>query len=40
VDQLASELARRHGIDAQTVARDVLPLLERLAVLGLVVPVL
>lgn len=40
VDQLASELAQRHGIDAQTVARAVLPLLERLAVLGLVGPVL
>jgi hypothetical protein len=40
VDQLASELSRRHKIDAQIVARDVLPLLEGLAVLGLVVPVL
>jgi hypothetical protein len=40
LDELASELARRHGIDAQTVARDVRPILERLAELRLVVPVL
>jgi hypothetical protein len=40
LDELASELARRHGIDAETVAQDVLPVLGRLAELRLVVPVL
>ena len=40
LDDLASELARRHGIDAQVVALDVRPILERLAELCLVVPVL
>jgi Coenzyme PQQ synthesis protein D (PqqD) len=36
----AAELAQRHGIDAQIVARDVKPRLDHLAALGLVVPVL
>jgi hypothetical protein len=40
LDELASELARRHGIDAQAVARDVRPVLERLAELRLVASVL
>ena len=40
LDELASELARRHGIDPRTVARDVRPVLEGLAELRLVVPVL
>jgi Coenzyme PQQ synthesis protein D (PqqD) len=40
LDGLASELARRHGIDAETIAHDVLPVLRRLAELRLVVPVL
>ncbi len=40
LDELASELARRHGIDARSVARDVRPILERLAELRLVIPVL
>jgi hypothetical protein len=35
VDELASELAQRHGTDGETVARDVLPVLERLAELRL-----
>jgi hypothetical protein len=38
--ELASELAARHGIDAESVATDVRPALEELAVLGLVEPVL
>jgi len=40
LDEMASELARWHRIDAEAVARDVGPLLERLAELRLVVPVL
>jgi len=40
LDEMASELARWHGIDAQAVARDVTPILERLTELRLVVPVL
>lgn len=40
LDELASELAQWHGIDADTVARDVRPVLERLAELRLVIPVL
>src|SRR5262249_29421196 len=35
IDELASELAQRHGTDAETVARDVLPVVERLAELRL-----
>jgi Coenzyme PQQ synthesis protein D (PqqD) len=38
--ELAAELAQRHGIHAQIVARDVKPRLDHLAALGLVVPVL
>jgi hypothetical protein len=38
--EIAAELAQRHRIDAQIVARDVKPLLDQLAVLGLVLPVL
>ena len=40
LDELASQLGRRHGIDAHTVARDVRPILERLAELRMVIPVL
>jgi Coenzyme PQQ synthesis protein D (PqqD) len=44
LDELAAELAQRHGIDAQIdaqiVARGVKPLLDHLAALGLVVAVL
>ena len=40
LDDLASELARRYGIDVQAVARDVRPVLERLAELRLIVRVL
>jgi Coenzyme PQQ synthesis protein D (PqqD) len=40
LEELASELAGRHGIDAETVANDVLPVLRRMAELRLVVPVL
>jgi hypothetical protein len=37
--ELAAELAARHGTDPEVVARDVLPVLEQLGVLGLIEPV-
>jgi hypothetical protein len=40
LDELASELAQRHGTDGETVGRDLLPVLGRLAELRLVAPVL
>jgi Coenzyme PQQ synthesis protein D (PqqD) len=38
--EFAAELADRHGADVDVVARDVEPVLERLAALGLIVRVL
>ena len=38
--ELAAELSARHGADLGVVATDVRPVVERLAVLGLVEPVL
>jgi hypothetical protein len=38
--EIAAELAQRHGIDAQIVARDVKRLLDHMAALGLVIAVL
>jgi hypothetical protein len=38
--QIANELSARHGADPGVVATDVRPVVERLAVLGLVEPVL
>jgi hypothetical protein len=37
--ELAAELAARHGTDPEIVARDVMPVLEHLGVLGLIEPV-
>jgi coenzyme PQQ synthesis protein D (PqqD) len=38
--ELAAELAARHRVDAEVVATDVRPVLERLAALGVIEPVL
>jgi hypothetical protein len=38
--QLAAELSARHGVDPDVVATDVRPVVERLAALGLIEPVL
>ena len=38
--ELAAELAARHQTDAEVVTDDVAPILERLAALGLIEPVL
>jgi hypothetical protein len=40
LDELAFELASRHHTDAEVVAGDVRPVLERLAALGVIEPVL
>jgi Coenzyme PQQ synthesis protein D (PqqD) len=39
LDELAADLAARHGTEPEIVVRDVLPVLEQLTALGVVEPV-